>query len=263
MFLTVTFSSQTGIALFIHSPVPPPQEDARTKPQWLFPVSISVMVHGVLLWVLSIRDNPPPLVTPPAPESIKSYLYTAPVKHIEPDPEPVSIPEPIPEPEPETAPDPEPDTEISEVNGLRNEAEKDLPPQDPIQEQLEPEAVSPQKTPEKQKSFVDHSRDQKSLFRSGAQKQLQQVQDQAYQTLLQQQTAQYRSAQSQATTRPSTIPVLSETQKLAEQTQIKANCSHTLNRSLALLSGITGGTVKCSKPPPINEFIKKRLEKRH
>lgn len=55
---------------------------------------------------------------------------------------------------------------------------------------------------------------------------------------------------------------LSEDEKRMQALMVEANCDSTGNKVAAVLMGIAGGMVKCSKPPPVKQFIDARL-KRH
>lgn len=56
-------------------------------------------------------------------------------------------------------------------------------------------------------------------------------------------------------------PFKTEEEKFQESLQVKADCSSTANKTVSVLAGIFGGNIKCSKPPPFQQFIDKRLNK--
>jgi hypothetical protein len=56
-------------------------------------------------------------------------------------------------------------------------------------------------------------------------------------------------------------PFVTEEQKLRDSVQVKVNCDGNTNKVAAVISGLFGGTLKCSKPPGIKSFIKNRLNK--
>jgi hypothetical protein len=56
-------------------------------------------------------------------------------------------------------------------------------------------------------------------------------------------------------------PYKTEEEKFQQSLQVKADCSSTTNKSVATLASLFGGNIQCSKPPPFQEFIDKRLNK--
>lgn len=58
-----------------------------------------------------------------------------------------------------------------------------------------------------------------------------------------------------------TDPLQTEEEKLMEEVVVEVDCSGTLNKSVKALAGLLGGMMKCSKPPPFQSFINKRLNK--
>lgn len=56
-------------------------------------------------------------------------------------------------------------------------------------------------------------------------------------------------------------PFKTEEEKFQESVEVKADCSSTANKSVAMVASIFGGNIKCSKPPPFQDFIDKRLNK--
>ena len=56
-------------------------------------------------------------------------------------------------------------------------------------------------------------------------------------------------------------PFMSEDEKFRDSMKVRADCSSTSKQTAAVLIGFLGGQVDCSKPPPINGFIKDRINK--
>ena len=56
-------------------------------------------------------------------------------------------------------------------------------------------------------------------------------------------------------------PFMSKDEKFRDSLKVRADCSSTGKKTAAVLLGLLGGSVDCSKPPPINGFINKRLNK--
>lgn len=59
---------------------------------------------------------------------------------------------------------------------------------------------------------------------------------------------------------PQRDPFVTEEEKFAKTLQIKTDCSNTLNLTLRVITGITGGVIQCSELPQIDGFIQQRLE---
>lgn len=56
-------------------------------------------------------------------------------------------------------------------------------------------------------------------------------------------------------------PFQTEEEKLLEDAVVEVDCSSTVNKSVMAVAGLLGGMMKCSKPPPFQSFIDKRLNK--
>jgi hypothetical protein len=56
-------------------------------------------------------------------------------------------------------------------------------------------------------------------------------------------------------------PFMSEDEKFRDTLKVRADCSSTSQKTAAVLLGFLGGQVDCSKPPPIDGFIKNRINK--
>ena len=56
-------------------------------------------------------------------------------------------------------------------------------------------------------------------------------------------------------------PFMTEDDKLRDSLKVRADCSSTSKKTAAVLLGFLGGTIDCSKPPPISGFIKDRINK--
>lgn len=58
-------------------------------------------------------------------------------------------------------------------------------------------------------------------------------------------------------------PFMTEDEKLRDNLKVRADCSSTSKKTTAALLGFFGGQIDCSKPPPINGFIKDRINKKN
>jgi hypothetical protein len=56
-------------------------------------------------------------------------------------------------------------------------------------------------------------------------------------------------------------PFKTEEEIFKEELKVKTDCSSTANKSVVMLASLFGGNINCSKPPPFQEFIDKRLNK--
>ena len=54
---------------------------------------------------------------------------------------------------------------------------------------------------------------------------------------------------------------MTEDEKYFESAKVRVDCSSTVNKSLAFLSGLTGGTLDCSKGQDLSPFIQNRIKK--
>lgn len=54
---------------------------------------------------------------------------------------------------------------------------------------------------------------------------------------------------------------LSEEERFEQKVTTSVDCSSTASQTVATVLGFMGGRVKCSEPPPFDEFIQKRLNK--
>lgn len=227
--------------------------------QWLWPVVISILAHALLLLLskqkLDIKT--PSDSTEPA---IQSYLYTPPaevVPQVQPEPEEKTVSPPAMEvPAREQAPE-------SEVQPQPESPENvDIPEETtPVTVNTEP-VVTEAETEAEQNNTQTYNWSGNGL--SGQlSNQLQQLQQQQYQNMLNQQTQGYTRQWDQQSVRPSPVPELSPEQALRQATQITTDCDKGLNKTLAFLSGISGGTVKCSDNGNVKKFIQQRLNKKH
>lgn len=95
-----------------------------------------------------------------------------------------------------------------------------------------------------------------------AREHLQSVANTRQKSLAQQQSQEYRqNKDSPILTKKPSFDFKTEDEKLLESAQVKVDCSSTTNKALAMLSGIAGGMLKCSKPPPFDSFIQNRINK--
>lgn len=56
-------------------------------------------------------------------------------------------------------------------------------------------------------------------------------------------------------------PFQTAEEKLLENARVEVDCSNTLNKTVMAVAGLFGGMMKCTKPPPFQGFIDKRLKK--
>lgn len=56
-------------------------------------------------------------------------------------------------------------------------------------------------------------------------------------------------------------PFMTEDEKLRDSLKVRADCSSTSKKTTAVILGFLGAQIDCSKPPPINSFIQKRINK--
>jgi hypothetical protein len=56
-------------------------------------------------------------------------------------------------------------------------------------------------------------------------------------------------------------PFVTEDEKLRKSVQVNVNCDGYTNTAASMLSGLFGGTLKCTKGPKVDAFIRNRLNK--
>lgn len=101
-----------------------------------------------------------------------------------------------------------------------------------------------------------------TISRDLARKHLQNYQSQAINRLSSQQAKRHQQAKNSPDLQiPQFDPFTTEDEKFHAALDVRVDCSSTLNKTLSVLSGITGGALKCSKGADLTPFIKKHLDK--
>ena len=254
------------------------KKKGNTRPLWGF-VAVSVLVHGAIIGLLSksiqigkpedktLPDNKPlqaKLIFIPTP--IEQAVESAPEENIE--TAEVTNTEQVPIVE--TA---ENEPEVSEKLAVADQpiVEETMPaqqeiPQEPVADVpvetiSEAPAIEPSLEPQiltgtgKKRGYPVNSRDIARQHLGNFQQQLQdQLAADSARAFRQQQT-------SPAITKPSPKPFMTEDEKYFESAKVRVDCSSTVNKSLAFLSGLTGGTLDCSKGQDLSPFIQNRINK--
>lgn len=98
--------------------------------------------------------------------------------------------------------------------------------------------------------------------REMARKHLQSSQQQANQQFLEQQASEYRRQQTSPDLNlPEFDAFTSEDEKYRKKLTTRVDCSTGINKTFAVLSGITGGQLTCSKPADLSPYIDKHVKK--
>lgn len=222
-------------------------EPRFNKSLWIT-LGFSAVLHLLLFWLLAtsvtVKKPSPATVTP----VISARLVTQPhdIAPPPPDPDNGNIEEQIAAPDPVPAP-----VEVS----AQETAQQQTPSPDVAADTAppaEPTAVS--ESPQPSATFAG------SAVSEWTQRHVQQLQQQQQQGMAQREASDYRRTRISPTLR-SSAPVLSPEQALRKATTVRANCESGAGKSVALLSGLMGGVVQCSEPPPIEGFIQHRLNK--
>jgi len=235
------------LSITAHSLVQVPRSSVPKR--WLWPILFSVLVH-ILLLIVANREMPiKPMAKKPEP-SIQSYLYTparSRILDIEPAQQQSSK---------QATTETQPEVQHTQTLALVPEPEKNqtITPIPQTEEQI----IT---TDNQTVSDITSNSPQINGMGYRLSNQLQQLQQSQYQDMLNKQTQSYRQEWAQEVVRPSTVPKLTAEQELQKTRQIVANCDKGLNNTLAFLSGLTGGTVKCSKNAAFKGFIQRRLNK--
>ena len=222
---------------------------------------VSVISHILLISLLYLTrpsTNTVLVQQTAQPISAQLYFYSPP---IEPQPAPeqiaaeIQVPEQLPEPQPE----PEQQETPAPVE----------PPQTPVttvvsNAQLPSEHEDEDKQQEAQNEQLQHSPN--SLYQLPlqdiAKDQLQRYQQGKLDNLAAQAASEYRQQLNSPTlfSKPQDS-FMTEDEKLMQKVTKSVDCSSATNQTLAIVMGIMGGAIQCSKPPPFDSFIQKRLNK--
>lgn len=225
---------------------------------------VSVIVHILLISLLYFTrtsNHSFAEQTTVSPISAQLYFYTPPAPEPEPVVSEIKEPEPV-EPEikePEPAPEPI----------LQDTMTKVEPPAKPIETPVSKEPLLTEQTeedelPETNKEALPTA--PSSLYQQPlqdiAKDQLQRYQLGKLDNLAAQAAKEYRR-QKNSPVLPSKAQdgFISEDEKLMQKVTKTVDCSSTTNQTLAIVMGIMGGAIQCSKPPPFDSFIQKRLNK--
>lgn len=120
---------------------------------------------------------------------------------------------------------------------------------------------------------IDHAKNQtdglifsgqagSGISRDLARQHLQNYHSQAVEQLSSQQAKRYQQTKTSPDLQlPEFDPFTTEDEKYRKELSVRVDCSSTLNKSLSVLSGITGGGLKCSDGADLTPFLKKHLNK--
>ena len=249
----------------------------NNKPLWGF-VAVSVVVHGAIIGLLS-----------------KSIHISQPKDKNQPDNTPlqaklVFIPTPIEHPaeeqgeevvELESGPSKEQTSDLETVQLEPEAAENDPVVEEPLTQEalsapmeVEPEPVThsqvetitdPINTTATESQILTGSGTERNYpvdSRDIARQHLGNYQQHLQEQLAADSARAFRQQQTSPTiVGPSPEPFMTEDEKFFESAKVRVDCSSSLNKSLAFLSGLTGGTLDCSKGPDLSPFIQNRINK--
>ena len=169
----------------------------------------------------------------------------------------INPPEPLPEAEesPKVVPKESVVPEISaeEVQPVNTQplANKDAEAIPPVQ------APAPQKVLQKNYSAIDYSN-----ASDVARQQLSGLNQSKLQSMAQQAAREYQQQKNAPKLELNpTDPFVTEDEKLRKSVQVNVNCDGYTNTAASVLSGLFGGTLKCTKAPKVDSFIQNRLNK--
>ncbi|MBT1064622.1 hypothetical protein KJY73_13610 [Bowmanella sp. Y26] len=228
------------------------------KPPSLLPwIGISVVAHMLVVLALLQKNTLPKQKV--AETTIKAKLWTMPPK-----PAPLSS-EPVEQPVV---------TELQTEPGTVSETVEPVPAPD-IDEQIPPlpseqkdtevatvDATTPTVTEPPLSAESGKVLGGNSEHMSMAQRHLRNWHSQQQQQVAERAARQFRQQQNNPVGEiPDYSERLSEDEQRMQDLMVEANCDSTSNKVAAVLMGIAGGMVKCSKPPPIQKFIDERLKR--
>ena len=217
---------------------------------------VSVISHILLislLYVTHTSNNSLAEQTAVSPISAQLYFYTPPE------------PEPVPEPEPLVAEIKEPEPEPI----LQDTITKVEPPAKPIEAPVSEVPQQSEKTEEDELPDTNEtarpttpSNVYQQPLQDIAKDQLQRYQLGKLDNLAAQAATEYRQQLNSPTlfSKPQDS-FMTEDEKLMQKVTKSVDCSSATNQTLAIVMGIMGGAIQCSKPPPFDSFIQKRLNK--
>lgn len=118
------------------------------------------------------------------------------------------------------------------------------------------------KTQDKTKNLVASSTDRTKPLHKALGRYLQQQDKQQINNIARQASLNYQRQQRSPDLRlPAAPKTLSADQQLQEQISHKIDCGSSVNKTLALLSGLSGGTIRCRQRAKIKHYIHRRVQK--
>ncbi|MBU2878570.1 MULTISPECIES: hypothetical protein [Alteromonadaceae] len=243
---------------------------------------ISVLAHGLIgWWILSQQRIIIPTKIEQEVSAINAKLVFLPAPKVVEEAAEIETVEPLSEPEALAKPDDnqqkqQADQVIEDVEVTEIEVSETLPPADTIEPNEAPEIVeqvTPQIPPIENDSrredlpsidFPDKTNTdtQVETSRNLAQKHLLDHSAQANQRMAEQEAQRYRQQrESPDLNLPKFDPFKTDDEKLRESNSVRVDCSSTVNKTIAVLSTFTGGSLDCSKPTDLAPFLDKHVKK--
>lgn len=216
-------------------------------------VIVSLILHAVLIGLLHTQVRVPNYTPPEKPTSIRARLITIPPPPAprEAEESPVEIVENTPETEIQADATP---PSIPQQDQTRS-PEPEAPIADPeVEVTAQPTQPAPISSPiSEQNRRVISARDL-------ARQHLQQYNQQKNSRIAEQAAEDFQAQKNTTELRAAQIdPFETEDEAIIRRNSIRTNCDD--NAVAATMIGFLGGNVRCTKPPPVSEFIKRRLDK--
>lgn len=265
----------TAERLYIHEQT----NKKRSVGSWL----VSLCVHAGLLAALifSIHPNPRMTDNTASPVAIDSYLVFAPKPQLrEPQKqEPQNKIKQTPDTQPTATVKPieiEVDQQVQDAHDISAQLSEPAPeqpaPLPPTTAPLEPQTApnaEPITTEPATPSSVSKNNTKSPSYSSlsshqaleAARRYIGQQNNDALNALSEQEVRQYNYNQQHPKIETTPFQTLTEDEKFRKRITSQIDCRNTLNKTIGLLSGITGGTLKCSELPSLSPFIEKHVSK--
>lgn len=222
-------------------------------------IIVSVSFHLVILYLMQQGASSKPLKdlnkTPKVKPLQAQLIFELPTQPITP-PEPVPLPEPTIEskPKPELIEQPSTTSASKKVAITKPQPPAIIKPQVEVQKPLDVAEPVIQKVATQPKI--------NSQFTGTAGKHIQQYNAEQDAQMVSEASRYFQQQKNSPLIHaPKRNQFVTEEEKLMNQTKIRANCNGTAKATVAILLGFMGGNVSCTRPPSINGFINKRINK--
>lgn len=241
---------------------------------WLISVCLHVCI--VIALIYSVHPNPSISENNASPVAIESYLVFAPKAQTRepinavkqpPDTQTTETVKPIEISVEQRAPD-APDISVELPEPALEKIAPLSPPAAPIEPQTVPsaeplttETATPLSTSKNKARSPSYSSLSSHQALEAARQYIGQQNNDALNALSEREVKQYNYNQQHPEIKTTPFQTLTEDEKFRKSITTQIDCRNAVNKTIGLLSGITGGTLKCSKLPSLTPYIEKHTQK--